>query len=172
MSSRPEPLANVPDGRGIYALYDHEDEPRYIGITGKDLRDRIYSRHAAGDGNSHKFSTVYNAGRMFHTRKHPATCSTDGVVAKELRRSFARTYCAAVAIPLEVASFEELSALEREVCRLAPPDALRWNNSRALEAIEPTDLVDDLLRSLGWDSRRLDALDRQAERWNSFASSI
>ncbi len=172
MSTRPDALADVPHGSGIYALYDHEGEPRYIGITGNDLRDRIYSRHAAGDGNSHKFSTVYNAGRMFHTRRHPATCSTDGAVAKELRRNFARRYCAAVAIPLPSLSFQQLLALEHEICRLAPPDARRWNDSRALEVIEPTELVDDLLLSLGWDCRRLAAVSRQAERWNSIKSSV
>jgi hypothetical protein len=172
MSSIPDSLANVPQGSGIYALYDHEGDPRYIGITGKDLRDRIYSRHAAGDGNSHKFSTVYNAGRMFHTRRHPATCSTDGAVAKELRRHFARRHCAAVAIPLPGVSFQQLLALEHEVCRLVPPDARRWNDTRALEVMEPTELVNDLLRSLGWDGRRLAAVERQAERWHSLKSSV
>ena len=74
------------------ALYDHEGHARYIGITAKCLTDRILKRHVGGDNNSHKFSTVYNAGRMFHARKAAASCPRDGKIAKELRRLFFCTF--------------------------------------------------------------------------------
>jgi hypothetical protein len=146
----PVSLVDVPAGPGIYALYDHMGRPRYIGITAKCLNDRICKRHAAGDGNSHKFSTVYNAGRMFHTRYHPATCAADGPIAKELRRLFVRAHCAAVAIPLPGYGMDRLLSLEAEVCDLAPEEMTRWNNARALEPQEPTELLDRLLANLGW----------------------
>src|SRR3546814_13936299 len=90
-------LETVPQGQGIYALYDHEGHARYIGITAKCLNDRIFKRHVGGDNNSHKFSTVYNAGRMFHARKAAAFCPRDGKIAQELRRLFVREHSLAVA---------------------------------------------------------------------------
>lgn len=167
MNSVPVSLADVPAGPGIYALYDHSGCPRYIGITAKCLNDRIYRRHAAGDGNSHKFSTAYNAGRMFHTRNHVATCSTDGQMAKELRRLFVRKHCAAVAVPLPGYGMERLLPLEAQICASAPDEMTQWNNTRALVAFEPTELLDDFIRTLGWSDGKLAAIDRQAARWKA-----
>jgi hypothetical protein len=167
MNATPASLADIPAGPGIYALYDHAGRPRYIGITAKCLNNRIYKRHAAGDGNSHKFSTVYNAGRMFHTRYHPSTCSADGPIAKELRRLFVREHCAAVAIPLLPFGMDRLLLLEAQVCGLASEEMTRWNNARVLEAEEPVELVDDFLTTLGWSDGKLAAIERQATRWKS-----
>ena len=166
-NAAPVCLADVPAGPGIYALYDHSGRPRYIGITAKCLTDRIFRRHAAGDGNSHKFSTVYNAGRMFHSRKDTGTCPADGPISKELRRLFIRSHCAAVAIPLRGYGKTQLLALEAEVCELAPDDMTRWNNARALEAEEPTELLDSFLLTLGWPATKLAAVERQANRWKT-----
>ena len=170
MNAAPVCLADVPAGPGIYALYDHSGRPRYIGITAKCLNDRIFRRHAAGDGNSHKFSTVYNAGRMFHSRKDSATCSVDGPIAKELRRLFIRSHCAAVAIPFRGYGKTQLLALEAQVCELAPDEMTRWNNARVLETEEPTELLDSFLLSLGWPDGKLAAVERQANRWKTRCS--
>ena len=170
MNAAPVCLADVPTGPGIYALYDHSGRPRYIGITGKCLNDRIFKRHAAGDGNSHKFSTVYNAGRMFHSRNHPATCITDGPIAKELRRLFIRSHCAAVAVPLPGYGKPQLLALEAKVCEMASDEMTRWNNARALKAEEPAELLARFLVTLGWPDGKLAAVERQALRWKKHCS--
>lgn len=149
---------------GIYALYDHEHRPAYIGET-TDFRHRIYNNHASGDGNSHKFSTVYNAGRMFHSRKDPRTCAKDGKVAKTLRTCFARKYCRAVIFEIPGLTRKELKPIEAQVLGLAPAEAKRWNDRKALKACEPYELVDQLLQDLNWDQTRLAAIERQAERW-------
>lgn len=149
---------------GIYTLYDHELRPAYIGET-TDFRDRIYSKHASGDGNSHKFSSAYNAGRMFHARKDPRTCGKDGKVAKALRTAFAREFCRAVILEIPGLTRDELRQIEAQVLGLAPSEAKRWNDSRALAASEPFELVDQLLQDLDWDQTRLGAIERQANRW-------
>jgi hypothetical protein len=161
----PVRLDTVPRGQGIYALYDHEGRARYIGFTAKCLNDRIFKRHVGGDGNSHKFSSIYNAGRMFHDPKQPATCSTDGLVAKELRRLFVREHCRAVAIPLPGLSRDQLVVIEAAMLSLAPTEAKSWNYARALEAYEPTEVLDAFLAALVWPRNKLDAIERQARRW-------
>jgi hypothetical protein len=161
----PARLETMPKGRGIYALYDHGGRARYIGITAKCLNDRIFKRHVGGDENSHKFSSIYNAGRMFHARKHPVTCSKDGPVAKKLRRLFVREHCRAVAIPLPRLSKNELLAVESAVLNFAPIEAKSWNETRVLNAYEPTEVLDAFLTTLGWSREKLDAIERQARRW-------
>ncbi|WP_233995749.1 GIY-YIG nuclease family protein [Erythrobacter sp. SD-21] len=148
---------------GIYALYDHEHRPAYIGET-TDFRHRIYQNHSSGDGNSHKFSTVYNAGRMFHSRKDPRTCGEDGKIAKALRTRFAREYCRAVIFEIPGLNRKELKPIEARVLSIAPAEAKRWNGRKAIQAFEPHELVDKLLYDLNWDSSRLSAILRQAER--------
>ena len=170
MNAAPVSLSDVPTGPGIYALYDHSGRPRYIGITAKCLNDRIFKRHAAGDDNSHKFSTVYNAGRMFHSRKDPGTCSADGPIAKELRRLFIRSHCTAVAIPLRGYGKTQLLALEAQVCDLAPDEMTRWNSARVLETEEPTELLDSFQMTLGWPDGKIAAVERQANRWKTRCS--
>lgn len=148
---------------GVYALYDHEQRPAYIGLT-TDLRHRIWSNHPAGDGNSHKFSTAYNAGRMFHCRKDSRSCPNDGPVAKKLRALFAREYCGAVIYPLPGFTKHDLDPIEVALRRMAPPEATRWNDIKALDACEPAELVDQLLARLNWNTIQIAAIERQAER--------
>jgi hypothetical protein len=166
LGTAPLNLHDLPIGQGIYALYDHEGVARYIGITEMGLRKRIHQYHSGGDGNSHKFSTVYNAGRMFHTRKDARTDPADGPISKELRRIFSRTYCKAVGLELPDQTKTELLAVETEVRRIAPPEALSWNDARQLPATEPADLVDKLLQDLNWPTNKIEAIDRQSTRWH------
>lgn len=165
LGATPMQLSAVPRGPGIYALYDHAGEARYVGITAKCLRDRIFNRHVGGDDNSHKFSSAYNAGRMFHSRRHPSTCPKDGPVAKEFRRLFVRDHCRAVAISLPSMGKEELFALEAQVIALAPQSALSWNNARRFRAVEPEDAVDAFIKKLRWPDERVASLERQRTRW-------
>jgi len=167
LESTPARLKTIPQGQGIYALYDHEGHARYIGITAKCLNDRIFKRHVGGDDNSHKFSTVYNAGRMFHARKAPTSCPRDGKIAKELRRLFVREHCRAVAIALPGLSWAELLSLEANVLAAAPADAKRWNDARVLSAIDPVDQLNAFLAAIEWPPEKHLAVDRQAERWKS-----
>lgn len=112
-----------------------------------------------------KFSTVYNAGRMFHARNDIHSCSNDGPVSEELRRLFARAHCRAVGVPIPGLGKANLFAIETEIRRLAPSIALTWNDLRALDAYEPAEVVDDFLRTLSWPAAKLAAIHRQAERW-------
>lgn len=169
LESTPTRLKTIPQGQGIYALYDHEGHARYIGITAKCLNDRIFKRHVGGDDNSHKFSTVYNAGRMFHARKAPISCPRDGKIAKELRRLFVREHCRAVAIALPGLSRAELLSLEANVLAAAPADAKSWNDARVLSAAEPIDQLNAFLAKIEWPPEKHLAVNRQAERWQSLA---
>jgi len=169
LEAAPVPLETIPQGQGIYALYDHDSHARYIGITAKCLHDRIFTRHVGGDGNSHKFSTVYNAGRMFHARKAPTSCPRDGKIAKELRRLFVRAHCRAVAIALPGLSWAELLSLEAHVLAAAPTDAKRWNDTRVLSTVDPIEQLNVFLAGLQWPPEKHLAVNRQAERWQSLA---
>jgi hypothetical protein len=165
METRPQPLNALPQHQGIYALYDHQGKARYIGVTEMGLKKRIAQYHVGGDDNSHKFSTVYNAGRMFHSRNDIHTDNRDGRVAKRLRRLFARSRCHAVAVPLLGLHKIDLFALEAEVRRIAPAAALAWNDLRALNAYEPVEALDAFLNEIAWSTERLQAVERQAARW-------
>lgn len=99
--SVPINLADLPEEFGIYALWDHERQIRYIGSTPKateGFRTRIYSKHATGsEGRSHKFTQAYCTGRMWRYCKkldHPAAAreqsATDADAAKKLRNAFIR----------------------------------------------------------------------------------
>ncbi|MGX1165768.1 hypothetical protein AB7M16_002034 [Bradyrhizobium sp. USDA 372] len=146
-------------------LFDHAEQPRYIGVTEMGIRRRVAGYHVGGDGNSHKFSTIYNAGRMFHDRNSIHSCLQEGRIAKELRRLFARAHCRAVGVPLPGLAKADLFAVEAELRRIAPSNALSWNNLRALDAYEPVELVDQFLNTLSWPAAKLAAIHRQAERW-------
>ena len=172
MESPKDRLTALPTDQGVYALYDHEGAARYIGVTEMGLKKRIHNYHVGGDGNSHKFSTIYNAGRMFHTRDDPYTNARDGRVAKELRRMFSRRYCSAVGIPLPELSKMELYALETKVLRIAPKQALSWNDARALDACEPIELLNDFLKEISWPSAKLEAIARQTGRWNQKVAAV
>lgn len=159
-------LSDLPVDQGIYALYDHENMAHYIGVTEMGLKRRINNYHVSGDGNSHKFSTIYNAGRMFHTRNDIYTDAGDGAIAKKLRCMFSRKYCRAVGIPLPGLSKSELYALESEIRRIAPEVALSWNDVRALDAYEPSEALNQFLEELSWPAAKMAAIARQAERWS------
>ncbi len=163
--SPPQKLSDLPRGQGLYALYDHEHQPRYIGSTAMGLRKRIHGYHAGGDDNSHKFSTVYNAGRMFHARKDPRTDATDGPIAKKLRRLFARAKCRAVGLEFLDLTKAELFDLETRVYSLAPPETIAWNHKKVLATIDPGQALDDFLDEIHWSERERAAIERQAARW-------
>jgi hypothetical protein len=165
LETKPVLLKQLPQAQGIYALFDHAGVPRYIGVTEMGLRRRIAQYHVGGDNNSHKFSTIYNAGRMFHTRNDLHTDANDGRIAKELRRLFARAQCRAVGVPLPALSRTDLFTVEAEVRRIAPAIALSWNDVRALDAYEPVEHLDEFLKVLRWPEAKLNAVERQAERW-------
>jgi len=147
-------------------LYDHTGAPQYIGITQMGLRKRIHDYHAGGDGNSHKFSTVYNAGRLFHNKKDPRTDPKDGKTSKELRRLFARAHCKAVGIELPGMDKSDLYSTEHQVREIAPPHVTGWNDARVLPTQTPNDLIDEFLTTLDWSQDRIDAIERQAQRWH------
>ena len=79
-------LDRLPDKQGLYGLLDHTGRLRYVGMTTMPLKRRIAQYHVAGDGNSHKYSCAYNAGLLWHDRKHPLSDEKDGRVAKRARR--------------------------------------------------------------------------------------
>ncbi len=170
-TTTPLRLAALPKTRGLYALYDHEGQIRYLGVTAKELRDRILRRHVAGDGNSHKFSSAYNAGRMWHDRKHLASDPLDGKIAKELRREFAKATCQAAVLRLPSWSNEELFRLEEDIRALAPRDMQIWNDRRQLHPSEPTAALNAFLTELKWPDDKIAAIDRQAERWEATQST-
>lgn len=161
----PLQLADIPEGQGLYALFDHVGMPRYIGMTANDLRYRINGNHPAGDGNSHKFSCRYNAGRLFHSRKDPRTDPIDGKLAKTLRAAFARRFCRANVVIISGLTRAQLRDLESLVKSLAPAETILWNDIKAITPSEPAPLVDKLLDELQWDCKSRDALERQAQRW-------
>lgn len=165
-------LDDLPVQQGVYALYDHEGSARYIGVTEMGLRKRIHRYHVGGDGNSHKFSTIFNAGRMFHTRDDAFTHPGDGRTAKELRRLFSRKCCRAVGLALPQLPKAELYALEADVRRIAPDSALSWNDVRALDAYEPSEFLDEFLKEIHWPDAKLEAVARQAERWKLKKASV
>lgn len=171
------PLAQVSGTGGIYALEDETGVVRYVGETIGPFFDRIYNRHVGGDDNSHKYSSVFNAGRLWHLSgrdvspiKRALSDPSDGKWAKNLRRQFARSRCHARIFSLPGASKSELKTLEDGVLALLPAQNRAWNESRQLNAYEPKGL-DDFLMSLSLPSSVLQALDRQGERWSSLSPS-
>lgn len=167
LEADPRRLEQLPDIAGLYALRDHLGVVRYIGMTEMGIRRRVLRYHVAGDGNSHKFSTAYNAGRLYHERRDPASQVADGRISKTLRRILAREHCTATAFALPGATKDVLLALEARIIALAPAEALTWNHSRSLPASEPVELVDKLLDHLGWDESQRAAITRQAVRWQT-----
>ncbi|KAA9129680.1 hypothetical protein F3N42_15055 [Marinihelvus fidelis] len=159
--STPEPLSELSNDFGLYALWDHEGQIRYIGCTPKateGFRTRITNKHVTGsEGRSHKFSQAYCCGRMWrYCRKlHPEIAGAhqselDAKLAKKLRTIFIRTYCKAtyVQVPNDPTSanyFESLTNLESEVQQLASPGMRAWEGIRFTSLEEPTALVDELL---------------------------
>ena len=90
---------------------------------------RIHGYHCAGDDNSHKFSTIFNAGRLWgmssrdvSPAKRALYVKEDADTAKTLRRLFARARCFARTVDLpELAKHDRLS-LEAAVLALVPAE--------------------------------------------------
>ena len=169
----PVPLPALSGGGGLYSLTDERGIVRYIGQTGKPFFDRIHNRHCAGDENSHKFSTVFNAGLLWqpargdrNAAKHAVNDPADGKDAKALRALFARSRCFARVIDLPDLGTVEREELEAEVLRLAPAEHKLWNDSRNLTAYEPEG-VSEFMREIGWPQHRIDAVSRQRARWKT-----
>ncbi|WP_159098124.1 hypothetical protein [Parazoarcus communis] len=162
--SKPVNLSDLPEEFGVYALWDHEGQIRYIGSTPKateGFRTRIYSKHATGsEGRSHKFTQAYCTGRMWRyckklddpaaaNEQHPA----DADAAKKLRNAFIRRYCRAsyVTIPrnsLAEPYFASLTSLEYQLQAMAPLSMRAWEGIAFRPLSEPTHLVDGLLAEL------------------------
>lgn len=177
LEGAPTPLSKLEGGGGLYSLADENGVVRYIGETGMPFFRRIHNYHCAGDDNSHKLSTVFNAGRLWQMSsvdvspaKRAVNDHSDGRIAKELRCLFARSRCVARTVDLPHLSTMERKALESAVLSLAPPENRRWNDARVLEPYEPSGL-DEFLAALAWPSIRVDAVVRQGARWNSLSDN-
>jgi hypothetical protein len=164
-------IDNLPNAVGIYALADHFGDIHYIGITAADcFRDRIYQRHVNGsEERSHKLACNYNIGRMWRDRKCPDHVDSDAKVAKAVRREFIRRHCLAACVPLAIPQLE-LSALEKEIIRIAPPCLICWNatRKRVNRLPEPRDLVDAVIEQLNLDLNDRAALERQARLFDLY----
>lgn len=176
MTQTPIPLAQVNGASGIYALEDECGVVRYIGETAGSFFDRIFKRHVAGDDNSHKYSSIFNAGRLWHPSsrdvsavKHSITSPSDGKLAKAIRSGFARSECHARIVHSPAVSKAELKLLESAILAITPAENKLWNDSRQLRAYEPRGL-DEFLASLAPPASVLQALDRQGDRWKSLSS--
>lgn len=168
----PQPLNSLSSAYGIYALYDHEGQPRYIGSTWKDtFHKRIQNRHVTGsEENSHKFSWAYNIGRMWRDRRALDPLERkDGDAAKRLRTAFVRRHCQAACLSIELPK-SELVALEKAIIALAEPAEKAWNDKRLVlsSVAEPVDLITRLIEDLALDPA---AFDRQAVRFETRFSS-
>lgn len=147
--SKPLKLDELPkDKRGIYALFDHANILRYIGMTAakRGFYERIYIRHTTGsEGMSHSFSTQYCFGPMWShdamlkpsleedaelakkfSQAGEAENSSDAEIAVKYKHCFIRKNCRAtyVPIPLDAAEViksyrKRLLSIETEVQNLA-----------------------------------------------------
>ncbi|MBW0366689.1 hypothetical protein [Ensifer adhaerens] len=173
LEENPTALPKLEGAGGLYSLTDEMGVVRYIGETGMGFHRRIHNYHCAGDDNSHKYSTVFNAGRLWQMSsvdvspvKRAVSDPADGRIAKELRSLFARSRCVARTIELPFLTKPQRKAFESAVLELAPNENTRWNDSRVLVPYEPESL-DDFLTSLSWPSVKLEAIERQREKWRS-----
>ena len=159
-------LPDLPDQPGLYLLWDHEEQPRYVGLAAEPLRKRIDRRHVTGsEDTSHKFSWRYNIGRMFRDRANKQV-DEDAQAAKDLRTAFIRKHCRASVVTLEHDK-AALAALESQVISLLSPDATAWNAARTNDFDEPTALLDQLLEEQRPPPETLAALERQATLWRA-----
>jgi hypothetical protein len=157
--SVPMGLVDLPGRFGLYALWDHTSQIRYIGCTPKRTEgfdQRVGHKHVTGsEGRSHKFSHAYCTGRMWRYVKglHPVGSQTaqrdeDARLAKRLRTLFIRRYCRVTIV--EVAEiggdyFADLVRLETDTKLLAPESMKLWDGLRFTPHGEPEELVDALL---------------------------
>ena len=159
--SKPMSLVELPPSFGIYALWDHEDQIRYIGCTPKateSFRVRVANKHVTGsEGRSHKFSQAYCVSRMWryapklHAPAAGAKQNTlDAKIAKQLRTLFIRKHCKVTLVelpPNELSGgyFQTLTRLEAEIQVVAPKSMRAWEGVRFLPCEEPRELVNQLL---------------------------
>lgn len=168
----PVGLAELPNEHGVYALVDHAGSIRYIGVTESPrmgFRRRIFQYHVTGsEGRSHKFSQAYNTGRMWRSRSADARqLACNAKLAKSLRTRFCRTYCKAAYFPVTADQladgfFQFLTHLEGQIQQLAPPSMRSWEGIKFRSVVEPVELVDRLIASLGLSQSELRALESQA----------
>tara|TARA_B100000446_G_C10413167_1_gene291782 strand:- start:122 stop:706 length:585 start_codon:yes stop_codon:yes gene_type:complete len=159
-SSEPKSLIGLPDSFGIYALWDHEGEIRYIGCTPKateGFRVRVGNKHVTGsEGRSHKFSQAYCTGRMWRYCKkldpESALCAQnpdDAKLAKKLRTLFIREHCRITYVEIPnhglLNYFSYLTSLESEVQNMAPASMRKWEGVGFSPFAEPSELVDKLM---------------------------
>ena len=167
LRSSPIRLVDLPKGPGLYGLYDHNGSLRYIGETSMGIRRRVYNYHCAGDGNSHKYSSYYNVGRLYHSRKDPLSDGIAGKLAKGVRAQFARRFCRAVGVALLGRTSLQLKAIEKQIVCIARPTEIEWNGSRQIPTSERTLHFEKLIDSLELPVDQMHALDKQAERWKN-----
>jgi hypothetical protein len=165
----PVALVDLPEERGVYALFDHAGRIRYIGKTESEsagFRDRIYKRHVTGsEGHSHKLSQAYNTGRTWRSRGTcPLEDPRDAEIAKTLRNAFCRRYCKATYYTvLGGVADGELTALEESIQSIAPLLMMSWGGKYFAAEDEPKTLLDALIDELGYSAAQCMALQRQAE---------
>ncbi|MBZ0072963.1 MAG: hypothetical protein K8I04_14700 [Gammaproteobacteria bacterium] len=172
--SAPVALADLPEQFGLYALWDHSGQIRYIGCTPKateGFRTRIFSKHATGsEGRSHKFTQAYCVGRMWRycKRLHPAAAAcaqsaADAAASKKLRNAFIRKFCGATFVVVPPSNntsnyFFYLTALESQVQEMAPASMRAWEGIGFSTTGEPAELVEQLLTGFPCDTA---AIERQ-----------
>ncbi|KHA53114.1 3'-5' exonuclease [Sulfitobacter geojensis] len=165
--AKPRQTCEAPkDARGIYGLFDHLGEFRYIGSTSsisQTFYERIHRRHRAGsETHSHYFARMYNTGRMWVDRNDPDTASEMKIV-RRMRQAFIAQHCRAVWVPLP--DHAPIADLEAQVIAMAPAEMTAWNN-RGMDAYdEPEGLVDALIERLSLSPYEREALYRQRDRF-------
>ena len=170
LDQKPTQLPSLPKAGGIYMLYDHIGEPKYIGMTGpeKGFLDRIYKRHRTGSEHvSHQYSAYYNVGRMWRDRNVAQAC-TDSKTSKMLRNKFIEKYCLAAYVEVDLPK-PALEALEAEVIRIAPLKVKLWNGNRNAVHLssEPVELVDEIIAALNLSMSQVEAINRQNKRYSN-----
>lgn len=88
-------------------------------------------------------------------------------LAKSLRTKFCRAYCKAAYFPVAAGQFADgffqfLTHLETQIQQLAPPSMRSWEGINFQSVVEPAELVDRLIASLGLGQSELRALESQA----------
>ena len=174
-TSKPQSLKNLPGTFGIYALWDHDKNIRYIGCTPKATEGfnvRVGNKHVTGsEGSSHKFSQAYCTARMWRYCKKldpssalSAQDSNDAKLAKKLRTLFIRRHCRVTYVEISAEDghgnyFSFLTNLESGVRALVPSSMQLWEGIRFSSMEEPTFLVNELLEE---NPLLKDAAERQA----------
>ena len=178
VDSGPVHLDALPERPGIYALWDHTGEIRYMGSTPKSehgLRKRVGKHISGSEGYSHKYSHAYCTGRMWRSSKklHPAVAQqhdADAKEAKRLRNAVIRAECRAtyVEVPRELVHgdyFRVLTDLEHATQSIAPASMRRWEKTFP-PLDEPVEIVERVIDQIGADR---DRLERQRRLYKLFA---